>query len=104
MQDWFGAGTKPLEWILAINTQVWPPFPTQSDAVSKAVGRPLWQEMSQDSASEMEGEVSSTQTLRIESVGRVVSQRKTKVLFTRRKERHAEWKKKKTKTTTLCFK
>ena len=69
----------------------------QSAAVSKAVWRPLWQEMSQDSAGEMEGEVSSTQTLRIESVGRVVSQRKTKVLFTRRKERHAEWKKKKQK-------
>ena len=103
MQDWFGAGTKPLEWILAINTQVWPPFPTQSDAVSKAVGRPLWREMSQDSAGEMEGEVSSTQTLRIESVGRVVSQRKTKVLFTRIKERQM-LNGKKPKTTTLCFK
>lgn len=103
MQDWFRAGTKPLEWILAINAQVWPPFPTQSDAVSKAVWRPLWQEMSQDSAGEMEGEVSSTQTLRIESVGRVVSQRKTKVLFTRRKERQM-LNRKKPIATTVCFK
>lgn len=51
----------------------------------------------------MEGEVSSTQALRIESVGRVVSQRKTKVLFTRIKERQM-LNGKKPKTTTLCFK
>lgn len=84
----------------AFKEQVWPPFPAQIDAVAKGVWYPLWLELGHNSASGTEGEVISTQTLRIEGVRRVVSQRKTKV-FLPEGETGAEQRK---KTTTVCIK
>lgn len=63
-------------------------------AVSKAVWLSLWQEMSQDSAGEMEGEVSSTQTLRIEcGKGGFPKRENQEVLLPKKGETDAEQKK-----------
>lgn len=104
MHNWFGAGTKPSEWIPAINKHWWPPFPTQREAVSRAVWYPLWAELGHDSASKTGGEVSSTQTLWIESVGRVVSQRKTKMLLPEGETDAEQGKTKQNKTQPVCIK
>ena len=103
MHDWSGAGTKPLDY-QPLTHRCGPPFQhrvTQCPRLCGALSGGKWVTIQPVK----QGEVNSTQTLWIESVRRVVSQRKTKVLFTRRKERQMlNRKKKKTTKTTVCFK
>ena len=66
---------------------------TQIESVARGVWHPHWPGLAHDSASGTEGEVSSTQTLWIEGVGRMVSQRKTKVLLPEEGETEAKQKK-----------
>lgn len=57
------------------------PLPTQIDAVAGGVWHVLQLGLGHPVASGTQGEASSTQTLWIEGVGRLVSQRKARVLL-----------------------